>query len=146
MKPETEHIIQILRSSMRVLGFNNRDVEKKMNVSGGYLSRLFNGSMELRFEHIVEIAGVIGLTIEEVFQLAYPQPRNPPTAAAQRIRSSAETTPVLGAAKPPAAHKPEPAQDDAAMVALFEQQMERMMMKMVRKMFAEMFTKAAAGE
>jgi transcriptional regulator with XRE-family HTH domain len=144
MKPETEHIIQILRSAMRVLGFNNRDVEKKMNVSGGYLSRLFNGSMELRFEHIVEIAGVIGLTIEEVFQLAYPQPRNPPTAAAQRIRSSAEA-PVLGAARPPAAHKPEPAQaqDDAGMVALFEQQMERMMMKMVRKMFAEMMTKAA---
>ena len=142
MKPETEHLIQILRSAMRVLGFNNRDVEKKMNVSGGYLSRLFNGSMELRFEHIVDIAGVIGLTVEEVFQLAYPQPRNPPSAAAQRIRSSAEA-PALGAARLPAA-KPEPAADDAAMAALFEQQMEKMMMKLVRKMFAEMVTKAAA--
>jgi hypothetical protein len=142
MRPETEHMIQILRSAMRVLGFNNRDVEQKLNVSGGYLSRLFSGAIELRFEHIVDIAGVIGLGLEEVFQLAYPQPSNPPTPAAQRIRSSAQA-PVLGAAKLPAA-KPEPAADDAAMAALFEQQMEKMMMKMVRKMFAEMVTKAAA--
>jgi transcriptional regulator with XRE-family HTH domain len=141
MRPETEHIVQILRSAMRVLGFNNRDVEKKMDVSGGYLSRLFNGTMELRFEHVVDIARVIGLSVEEIFQLAYPQPPNPPSAAAQRIRSSAGG-PALGAAQPPEV-KQEPAQDEAAMAALFEQHMERMMMKTVRRMFAEVIMKVS---
>jgi hypothetical protein len=126
---------------MRVLGFNNRDVEKKMDVSGGYLSRLFNGTMELRFEHVVDIARVIGLSVEEIFQLAYPQRPNPPSAAAQRIRSSGEG-PALGAAQPPEV-KQEPAQDEAAMAALFEQHMERMMMKTLRRMFAEVIMKVS---
>jgi transcriptional regulator with XRE-family HTH domain len=142
MRPETEHIVQILRSAMRVLGFNNRDVEKKMDVSGGYLSRLFNGTMELRFEHVVDIARVIGLSVEEIFQLAYPQPPNPPSAAAQRIRSSGGGPPALGAAQPLEV-KQEPAQDEAAMAALFEQHMERMMMKTVRRMFAEVIMKVS---
>ena len=88
MKPETERIIQILRTSMRVLGHTNRDIERKLGVSGGYLTRLFSGVMELRFEHIVDIAHAIGLETEEVFQLAYPQPRKPPTESAQRIREA----------------------------------------------------------
>lgn len=142
MKPETEHVIQVLRSAMRVLGYTNRDVERKLGVSGGYLTRLFGGIMELRFEHVVDIARAIGLEPEEVFQLAYPQPRNPPTEAAQRIRESAEA-PALGAAPPPAAKLPPAASDDDAMAALFEQQMERMMMKTFRKMFGEMMNKAA---
>jgi transcriptional regulator with XRE-family HTH domain len=140
MRPETEHIIQILRTAMRVLGFTNREVEKKLDVSGGYLTRLFNGTMELRFEHIVDIARAIGLEPEEVFHLAYPQPRNPPTDSAQRLREMFPSS----AATPPAETRPEPtAADASALSAALEQDMERLMMKMFRKFLAEMMVKGA---
>jgi transcriptional regulator with XRE-family HTH domain len=131
MKPETERIIQVLRTSMRVLGHTNRDIERKLGVSGGYLTRLFSGVMELRFEHIVDIAHAIGLETEEVFQLAYPQPRKPPTESAQRIREAFGTAPLETA---PAFVSP----DDSNPGHVLEQEMERMMMRTFRKFFAEM--------
>jgi transcriptional regulator with XRE-family HTH domain len=140
MKPETEHVIQVIRSAMRVLGFTNREVERRLGVSGGYLTRLFGGVMELRFEHIVDIARAIGLEPQELFELVYTQPRQPPTEAVQRIRE------MFGHAEPavPAA-KVEIPKDEESLEAV-EQGMERMMMKMLRKLFAEMMTKGAVGE
>jgi len=124
---------------MRVLGFTNREVEQKLGVSGGYLTRLFNGTMELRFEHVVDIARAIGLEPEEVFHLAYPQPRNPPTDSAQRLREM-----FPGAPPPPVEPQPEPAsQEGSALSAALEQDMERLMMKMFRKLLAETMVKGA---
>jgi transcriptional regulator with XRE-family HTH domain len=143
MKPEIEHVIQIIRSAMRVLGFTNREVERRLGVSGGYLTRLFGGVMELRFEHIVDIARAIGLEPQELFELVYTQPRQPPTEAVQRIRE------MFGHAQPPApavpAAKVESPRDEESLEAV-EQGMERMMMKMIRKLFAEMMAKGAMGE
>jgi transcriptional regulator with XRE-family HTH domain len=143
MKPEIEHVIQVIRSAMRVLGFTNREVERRLGVSGGYLTRLFSGVMELRFEHIVDIARAIGLEPQELFELVYTQPRRPPTEAAQRIRET------FGPAQPPEppvpASRGELPRDEESLEAV-EQGMERMMMKMLRKLFAEMMAKGAVGE
>jgi hypothetical protein len=134
MKPETLHFIQILRSAMRVLGYTNREVEAKLHVSGGYLTRLFNGTMELRFEHIVDISRAIGLDPEEIFHLAYPHPRNPPTEAAQRLRETFAPRPSdPGEAPAGSAGKPE---ETAASTGL-EQEMERMMKKVLARFFSE---------
>jgi hypothetical protein len=135
MKPETLHIIQILRSAMRVLGYTNRQIETKLHVSGGYLTRLFNGTMELRFEHIVDITRAIGLDPEEIFHLAYPHPRNPPTEAAQRLRETFAPRPSdPGEAPAGSAGKPE----ETAVSTIFEQEMERMMKKMLARFFSEL--------
>jgi transcriptional regulator with XRE-family HTH domain len=132
MKPETLHIIQILRSAMRVLGYTNREIESRLHVSGGYLTRLFNGTMELRFEHIVDISRAMGLDPEEIFHLAYPHPRNPPTEAAQRLRETfAPRLPELSEAPAGGAGKPEPAATG------IEQEMERMMRKVLSRFFSE---------
>lgn len=143
MKPETEHIIQVIRSAMRVLGFTNREVERRLGVSGGYLTRLFSGVMELRFEHIVDIARAIGLEHQEIFEMAYPQPRKPPTEAVQRIRETFGTAQPLEA--PVFTAKMEFPKDEESLEVV-EQGMERMMMKMLRKLFAEMMAKGAVGE
>jgi hypothetical protein len=133
MKPETLHMVQILRSAMRVLGYTNREIEHRLHVSGGYLTRLFNGTMELRFEHIVDISRAMGLDPEEIFHLAYPHPRNPPTEAAQRLRetfaprpSESSEAPAEGAGKP----------EEAAATGI-EQEMERMMRKVLSRFFSE---------
>jgi transcriptional regulator with XRE-family HTH domain len=93
--PENDHFLNVLKTTMRVLGFSNRDLERQLGLSGSYLSRLFSGDMELRFQHVVDLARAMGLEPEEVVRLAYPE-TEPPSAAAQRL------WPVLGLLPPPA--------------------------------------------
>ena len=50
MTPETEHIIKVLRTAMRVLGYKYQDVEAKLGVAPGYIGRLFRGVMQQRRE------------------------------------------------------------------------------------------------
>lgn len=144
MKPETQHITQFLRTAMRVLGYTNRDVERKLGVSGGYLTRVFSGVMELRFEHIVDIARVIGLEPEEVFYFAYPQPRAPLTNAGQRLRD------VMGGTQTPAAPPPSATLAEELSTELdadgsaLEKELERLMMKTFQRFFTKMAK--SAGE
>jgi transcriptional regulator with XRE-family HTH domain len=84
--PEVRRLLHVLKTSMKVLGFNNRDVERKLGLSGSYLSRLFSGLIELRVEHIVDIGRSIGVEPEEIFQLAFPRKSRPASAAAARLR------------------------------------------------------------
>ena len=86
MTPESEHMLKVLKTAMRVLGYKYQDVEKKLGVAQGYVGRLFRGVIQLRFDHIVEIGQVIRLKPEEIFQLAYPQPPQPPSDGARRLR------------------------------------------------------------
>lgn len=146
MKPETAHMIQVLRSAMRVLGYTNREIEGKLGVSGGYLTRLFNGTMELRFEHIVDIARAIGLEPEEIFQLAYPQPHSPPTESAQRLRETfGPRHPASGDRLPPEGETAAAAESPLSVA--IEAEMERMMKKVFGRFFAEFMEKGkAAGE
>ena len=43
MRPEIKHILDTLKTAIRVLGFTVRDIEKELGYSGGYLSRVFSG-------------------------------------------------------------------------------------------------------
>jgi len=141
MDPETEHMIRTLRTAMRSLGFTNREVEKRLGVSGGYLTRLFSGVMELRFEHIVQIAKTIGMEPSEIFQLAYPPSGTPPTAASQRLRELGDR--LHSGAAPPA--RPEPgASEKTPSTTELEQEMEKLFMRMFQKFLANM-VKGAGG-
>jgi transcriptional regulator with XRE-family HTH domain len=86
--PENRHVLDVIKATMRLLGLSNRDLERQLNLSGSYLSRLFSGDMELRFDHIVALAREMGLGHDELLRLAYPEPREPPGEAAQQIRAS----------------------------------------------------------
>jgi len=121
-------MLQTLKTIMRVLGFTNRDIERKLGLSSSYLSRLFSGGMELRFDHIVNISKAIGMRPEEVFQYAYQQTDEPPSEALKKLRKT------TGAFHGPAAQ----AAPAAAFGGPTEQDLERLMAKTLRKFFAEM--------
>jgi transcriptional regulator with XRE-family HTH domain len=89
-----------MRTLMRILGFRNADVERKLGWSVSYLSRLYSGGIELRFEHIVDIAGALGLRPEEAFRFAYPDLGEEPSEAAKEVRKA---TSELGGVRLPAA-------------------------------------------
>jgi transcriptional regulator with XRE-family HTH domain len=144
MKPETQHVIQILRTAMRVLGLTNAEIERRLGVSGGYLTRLFGGVMELRFEHIVDISRAMGLEPEEVLQLAFPQPRNPPTEAALRLRET--LLPILP--QPPAAPPTPPPhpEDDADLSASLDQELERRIQRILLRVLGNLGKSVGGGE
>jgi transcriptional regulator with XRE-family HTH domain len=87
---EVERLLSVLRVAMRMLDVSNREIEKRLGLSYGYLSRLFSGSIELRVEHILQILEVLGLTPSEFFQLAYPRRPAPPSESATRLRELIE--------------------------------------------------------
>ena len=80
----------MLKTAMKVLGFTNRDVERKLGLSGSYLSRLFSGMIDLKVDHVVAISKVVGIEPEEMFQIAFPRKRKAPSAAAVRLRETLE--------------------------------------------------------
>jgi len=127
MSAETDHMLTILKTTIRILGFTNRDVERKLGISSSYLSRLFSGMIELKFQHIADIARAIGMEPEEMLYLAYPQPNEPPTAAAVRIRRLLGGPPIATAAPEPPATSGTPTQKD----------IEEMMMKTIRKLLGQ---------
>src|SRR5207244_4341303 len=86
MDPETQHVVDVLKRLIRAAGLSNRDVERKLGVGASYLSRLFSGTLELRFEHVVELGRVLGLAPYEVFQFVYPYPKEPPSETLVRLR------------------------------------------------------------
>lgn len=134
MEAETQHMLQVLKTIMRILGYTNRDVERKLGLCNSYLSRLFSGGMELKFDHIVEIAKAMGLKPEEVFQFAYSQDQAPPSEALQRLRKTAGAfSQPAGAAPPPPPPRSAPTDED----------LEQMMARTLRRFFGEM-SKAAS--
>jgi transcriptional regulator with XRE-family HTH domain len=154
MTPETQHLLNVLRSVVRVLGYTYNDVAGKLGVGSGYLSRLFAGKIELKVDHVVSIAKAIGLEPEEILQLAWPQPKNPPSLAAARYRelvAGAEPTrrPGSWAAEPSAEGDVEAAVSKALQRLLApaapprtavstEEDVEKIVERMLRKFFGNL--------
>lgn len=107
---------------MRILDVSNRDVEKRLGLSYGYLSRLFANTIELKVEHILQITEVLGLTPAEFFQLAYPRKTSPPSDAATRMRAILEGIgPFQSEERPPSGEAS-------------SEELEKMVSKVVRKL------------
>lgn len=121
MDPEVQRLITILRTTMRILGVTNRDIERKLGLSPSYLSRLYSGGIELKAEHLIHIPRAMGLEPAEFFHLAYPRRSQPGSRAAEQLRE------VLRELGPP------PSQESAGGAFTDEQmtQLREMMRKML---------------
>lgn len=95
MRPEVKHVADTLKTAIKVLGYSVREVEKHLGYSQGYLSRVFSGAIELKFEHIVDVAKALGMAPEEILAFVFPHLRDPPSQAAwelwQRVGGTAPT-------------------------------------------------------
>jgi transcriptional regulator with XRE-family HTH domain len=122
-KDETQRLIRVLTTAMRILGLSNREIEKRLQLSPSYLSRLFNGLIELRVEHLLAISRAIGLKPAEFFHLAYPKRSEPPSEAALQLRRA------LQELQPPTPPPPSP--------LLREDEIERKIQETVQRLLAE---------
>jgi hypothetical protein len=99
MSPEVQHMLSVLRSVIRGLGYNYQDVAKKLGLSSGYMSRLFSGKIDLKFQHIVDISRVLGFEPEEIFHLAYPRMKDTASPSAlrfQMLSQQPDVSPLAG--------------------------------------------------
>jgi len=140
MLPETEQMLKILRTAVRVLGFTNQELEDKLGVYHGYLGRLFKGAIQLQYEDIVRIARALDMEPAEIFQLAYPQGPGSATEGAQRLR---ETLGALQPAPAPStsAAPPAAAPASSSLSTALEQELE----KMVQRKFEQLLAGLARG-
>ncbi|HYG64002.1 MAG TPA: helix-turn-helix transcriptional regulator [Thermoanaerobaculia bacterium] len=130
-----------MKNSMRLLGMTNRDIERQKGWSSSYLSRLFSGAIELKYEHILDICEVMGLEPAEFFQMAYGSPdQAPPSEAALKLRKSIQIfMPArTGAAPaPPAAQAAEGSTEPRQEKEIDEELMERMLAKTLRRLLQD---------
>jgi hypothetical protein len=133
MTPETEQMLKILRTAVRVLGYKNQDLEDKLDVYHGYLGRLFKNTIQLQYDDVIRIARVLGMEPAELFQLAFPQPISPATEGAQRLRESLDDPqPLTASAGPPAELSPA----TSGLGSALEQELERMVQRKFEKLLA----------
>ncbi len=123
MKEQTAHLNKILKTAIGALGFSLREVERRLGLSRGYLTRLFAGEMDLKVDHVVDIAGVLGVEPEEIFRLAFPASRAEPNLAVARLRETFGVT-------------LEPAPLPAEMSAL-EKEIDRIVNRSLSRMFSK---------
>lgn len=91
-KDEVRRLLDILHTFMRMLAVSNREVERRLDLKHGTISRLLGGQIEAKLELVLSVARAIGLEYEEFFAFAYPgrsAPR-PESEAARKLRSMLE--------------------------------------------------------
>ena len=84
---EIQRILDVTQTLLRVLDLSNREIERRLGLSPSYLTRVFTGYVEVKLEHVLDIARAMGLSPAEFFSFVYPDVPEPASPAAQRIRS-----------------------------------------------------------
>ncbi|HSS51998.1 MAG TPA: helix-turn-helix transcriptional regulator [Thermoanaerobaculia bacterium] len=87
-KDEVRRLLDVLQTLMRMLAVSNREVERRLELQHGTVSRLLNGQIEAKLEVVLGVARALGLAYDELFAIAYPgQPvPKPESDAARKIR------------------------------------------------------------
>jgi transcriptional regulator with XRE-family HTH domain len=83
---DLKHVLDTIGLALRLLDVTNREIESQKGWSHGYLSRILSGNIELRMEHVLDIASILGMAPAEFFDLAWPHKPQPPTPPAARLQ------------------------------------------------------------
>lgn len=123
---EVDRLLNVLRTSIRLLGLSNREIERRLGLTPSYLSRIFSGTIELKMEHVLAITRAMGLAPWEFFELAYPRRSDTPSESFRSIRT------LLRDMQPP----PEPlARQEAGLTA---EEIEQKIQESVRRALREL--------
>jgi transcriptional regulator with XRE-family HTH domain len=116
-KDEVRRLLDVLQTLTRMLAVSNRELERRLELQHGTISRLLNGTIEAKLEVVLGVARALGMEYEELFSFAYPErpvPR-PESAAARKIRTMLEDLQPQGAKPPTATTDEKPPADRAGM-------------------------------
>ena len=135
---EVVRLTNLLSAAVKFSNITQREVERKLGLSSGSLSRLFSGGIELKIKHILDVCEVIGFAPSRFFRAAYPQ-RDEESGDAWRLQRLLEQL-HPGKDRDPAALRPELEEQEAAapMANPTQADIERMVMAAMGKFFSDM--------
>jgi transcriptional regulator with XRE-family HTH domain len=135
---EVARLTRLLRDAIKLSKRSNREVEKRLGLSGGYLSRLFAGVMDLRVEHILAICEAIGFPVPEFFRAAYPmqEGEDPVGSNLQQALARLHPHPSASPARPPEPPEPPPPARPS------EEEIEKMLVSALRKLLGDQASKS----
>jgi transcriptional regulator with XRE-family HTH domain len=130
---EVVRLTNLLSAAVKFSNVTQREVERKLGLSSGSLSRLFSGGIELKLKHVLDVCEVIGFPPSRFFRAAYPH-RDEESGDAWRLQRLLEQLHPGKDREPAADPEPEPAPAANPTQA----DIERMVMAALGKFFAEM--------
>ncbi|MEO6194109.1 MAG: helix-turn-helix transcriptional regulator [Thermoanaerobaculia bacterium] len=96
LRDEVRYVLDALKSAIKILGFTVRDIENKLRYSHGYLSRVFAGTIELKMEHVIDVAKALEVDPEELLAFVYPTLKDPASPAAYELWQRVGGQPPVG--------------------------------------------------
>jgi transcriptional regulator with XRE-family HTH domain len=81
---EIRRLLAAVRTAIRLSGVSYRQIERELQLSTGYLTRILAGQVQLRVTHVLSICLVIGVPPASFFAALYP-PAPPASEAETRL-------------------------------------------------------------
>jgi transcriptional regulator with XRE-family HTH domain len=84
---QIERLTEVLKTLLRFSKVRNREIETQLGFSGGYMSRLLSGKIDIKISHLLDIARILDLRPQELFAVAFPEDgARGPSPGMERIR------------------------------------------------------------
>jgi transcriptional regulator with XRE-family HTH domain len=123
-------MLTILRSAVRMSQLSNREVERRLGWSTGYLSRLFAEDMDLRVEHILDVCRALDFPPSDFFRVVYMKRDDPDKQSwAQTL---AKVHPLLEQESKPA--QPAATSDAPVTTVISKEEVDQIVMNALRKL------------
>ena len=67
---QAKHYAGLLRQAVRAAGFSVSEIERRLGTGPKSLRRVFGGSVDLKFKHVIAVLRIIGMSEQEFFAIA----------------------------------------------------------------------------
>src|SRR5258708_5856957 len=71
---EIRRVARVLEAVVKLSDFSTRELERRLDLGGGTLNRIFTGKIDLKLRHVLLVLEVVGMKPERFFQLACARP------------------------------------------------------------------------
>jgi AcrR family transcriptional regulator len=71
---DIRRMAKVLEAVVKLSDFSTRELERRLELGGGTLNRLFSGKIDLKLRHVLLVLDVVGMKPERFFQLACARP------------------------------------------------------------------------
>jgi hypothetical protein len=145
VEPEVQHYTGVLRQAVRAAGFSVSELERRLGTGPKALRRVFCGTVDLKFKHVVGVLRVIGMSQEEFFSIAVRAARRPrKRSPAGELLATFERLGYRGQLAPTADDLDNPSEEE--LNRLVEETVERVLRRRARRASSAAVESAAQEE
>jgi len=68
-----QQLTEVFKVLLRFSKIRHRDIEERLGFSGGYMSRLLSGKIDIKISHVLSLAEILDIRLHELFAIAFPE-------------------------------------------------------------------------